>query len=125
MLNLGRFGPPGTTAYLPVPPSANHLFITRGRKRVKAPEYRKWLEDAGYMFSRMVSLPPKVSLEVTVAANVNRKRDLDNLLKPAMDSLQKSGVIPDDRWVDRIVAMRASPGTDIENGFMVVTVGEL
>ena len=32
---------------LPPPPSANAMYLVRGRRRIKSPKYRAWLETVG------------------------------------------------------------------------------
>ena len=80
---------------LPVPPSANALFVVRDGKRVKTGGYRKWRGESGLLMAvkRLRPLPAKTPLRVTIEAAINRTRDLDNLIKPLLDSLQAAGVI--------------------------------
>jgi hypothetical protein len=51
MGQLGRLGRkrhgPALVLTLPAPPSLNNLFLTAGRRRVKSPQYRRWLTAAG------------------------------------------------------------------------------
>ena len=104
----------GVTADLPAPPSANALFVWRDGRRRKTGAYRKWLRDAEIMyrcgFGCVTPMPNRTLLRVTVEAAIDHKRDLDNLLKPILDSLKHARVIPDDRWVDVIEARRVPAG---------------
>ena len=113
------------TADLPAPPSANALFVVRDGRRRKTGTYRRWLRDAAIMyrcgFGCVTPMPNHTPLRVTIEANINRVRDLDNLIKPILDSLQKAGVIPDDRWVD-VVEARRVPAGDLEAGWVRVGV---
>ena len=115
-----------TPVTLPAPPSANALFVWRDGKRVKTGTYRKWLRDAAIMyrcgFGCVTPMPNNTPLRVTIEAAINRTRDLDNSIKPLLDSLQAAGVIPDDRWVDEIDARRV-PAGDVEAGWCRVSVG--
>lgn len=91
--------PPGTHAYaeVPVPPSVNNLFVTRGARRFKSPEYRAWLLAAVPVLANLRKpgrLPAEI--RVTVFGPINAARDLDNLLKPIGDALVAAGVIPGD-----------------------------
>lgn len=89
----------GTALYaeLPLPPSVNNLFVTRGNRRFKSPEYRAWLADA---VPKLRALKPPATLPaaitVTVLGALNTARDLDNLLKPVGDALVAAGVLPGD-----------------------------
>ena len=41
---------------------------------------------------------PKAYYWVTILAHMDFRRDLDNLSKPLLDALSRSGVVPNDRW---------------------------
>ena len=69
-------------------------------------------------------MPEKTPLSVEILASINRKRDIDNLIKPILDSLQKSLVIADDRWVDFVSARRVVDG-EVEDGYCRVVVQKL
>ena len=76
---------------------------------VKSDKYKAWLDTSTILLfeAGAETLPPKTPIHVEFFANVNRQRDLDNLIKPTLDMLQYAGILPDDRWVDIIVAYRA------------------
>lgn len=82
---------------VPLPPSVNHLFVTRGRRRFKSPEYRAWLAAAVPLLAALVR-PERLPVEITVLVlgKVNNSRDLDNLLKPLGDAVVRARVIPGD-----------------------------
>jgi Holliday junction resolvase RusA-like endonuclease len=88
---------------LPIPPSANNLFINvPGRGRVMSTEYRQWRkcalsEIAIYGIGSMAK-----PYGVHIRANVNHRRDIDNLAKPILDALVEAGVIIGDQWVDTV-----------------------
>lgn len=110
---------PGTDleAELPLPPSVNNLFITRGNRRVKSPGYRTWLSLVAPILRRLIS-PNRFPVEivVTVHGPLNMARDLDNMLKPVGDALVIAEVIPGDsvahvrRW--SIEWARPAPGAE-------------
>lgn len=108
----------------PVPPSANHLFATRrAGGRTKTARYRQWQRDAASRL--LLQRPPadwdaarRSGYSVRLEAGITRRRDLDNVIKPALDALQRNGVIPDDRAIDGIEASRAAAAS----GWLTVTV---
>ena len=112
-------------AVLPAPPSANALFVVRDGKRVKTGQYNRWLREAAIMYRQgfgcVEPMPAQTPLWVTIEAAIDRRRDLDNCIKPLLDSLQKAGVIPDDRWADDIRAVRV-PAGDVPAGWCRVSV---
>ena len=112
-------------AVLPAPPSANALFVVRDGKRVKTGQYNRWLREAAIMYRQgfgcVEPMPAKTTLRVRIEAAIDRRRDLDNIIKPLLDSMQKVGVIADDRWVDYLVAERV-PAGDVPAGWCRVTV---
>ena len=70
---------------LPFPPSLNGLFNNTRRGRAKTKAYEKWINAAG--MELMIQRPHKragaVSISIVANPPDRRKRDLDNLLKPA------------------------------------------
>lgn len=90
---------------IPVPPTTNNLFATVGRRRVQTREYKSWLEAAGWQIK--TQRVPKVEGDVKVTLVITRPTvtsDLDNRIKPILDSLVKFGVIDDDTQVCAINA---------------------
>ena len=53
-------------------------------------------------------LEAKQPANVVIRANLNRHRDLDNILKPIVDCLQAADIIPNDNYVDRVLLERDS-----------------
>jgi Holliday junction resolvase RusA-like endonuclease len=69
----------------------------RGRGRVKSKQYRQWVEDnehAAGALNTPTKFPVKVCLKV--CGKVNVRRDLDNIIKPCIDLLVSTGVLPGD-----------------------------
>ena len=112
-------------AILPVPPSANSLYIAKDRHRYISPVYKRWLREARVLMRCLDTFPAKTPLRVDIDVVLSRRRDLDNIIKPILDSMQPSkawaGVIPDDRYVDVIEARRV-PAGEISEGWCRVCV---
>jgi crossover junction endodeoxyribonuclease RusA len=100
------------TLTLPFPPSVNNLFINAGRKRVRSPGYRAWADLAGFQINRQkpqpVTGPVMLRYEFQEGQD-NRRRDIDNLVKPVNDLLVEHGVIEgDDNRTVRAIDLRWS-----------------
>lgn len=82
---------------LPLPPSANELFVCVRNRRVKTREYRDWIAAALPLCRR---LRPPASLPCTfffvLEGRVNIQRDGANCEKALTDLCVRAGVIPDD-----------------------------
>ena len=108
---------------LPVPPSANKLhYAVKGRPRT--PAYKAWLEESGLLLGPNRDTAEDAPYSIHIVANINRRRDLDNLIKPTLDLLVGCKVVPDDRWCDQVHANRAGPDTDLKKDEMFVAWGE-
>ena len=99
----------GTRVVIPIPPSVNAIWSIvrpyrrsglRGSPRLsRSGRYQSWL-DAVVLLLRQSR--PKISrypieLRFEVLGGKDwRRRDLDNVIKPTIDALVKSGWIPDD-----------------------------
>jgi len=95
---------------LPWPPTANHYWrhVRRGRNPVahlltdRGKDYRKAV--AVELLRQRVprnSLYGRLAIEVVALPPDRRTRDLDNLWKALLDSLEAARVILDDCWLDR------------------------
>jgi Holliday junction resolvase RusA-like endonuclease len=103
-----------TTLFLPYPPSVNGLFANRKGGRRKTAKYTAWLNDAAedlkvakyYDGFKWKNHTGKVKITLMLKAPDNRRRDIDNLIKPVLDFLVTHKVIAgdDSRYVQSIMA---------------------
>ena len=107
---------------LPYPPTVNHYYtIARGRK-ILSKRGRLFKQEAiGWLLEQNA---PKgregvYSVMIYVRPPDNRKRDIDNLLKPLLDSLVEYGVIPDDSMIFDLRIQKFDP---IKGGKVEMTV---
>lgn len=124
---------------LPFPPSVNHYkkigrtVVTKKGKsyqaRINSPEtklfyYEVWLRIRSVKAVKRILEPIATLLSVTIYAYPpdKRKRDIDNLAKPVLDSLQKGGLIADDNQISRLVIERCAM---IPQGQTIVRIEEL
>ena len=99
--------PPQIVLHVPVPPSANNLFVNAARGRVKSAAYKAWRDEAGWRVR--MELPPyldKPGVRVLIEVDLPRRRDLDNTIKPILDLLVYVSVLADDSLVDDLRIIR-------------------
>lgn len=105
---------PAITVEMPLPPSANHLFVNlKGGGRAKSAAYKAWIDDARYhvmMQWRAMGKPvwpADMPMQLHVRLGLeNRKRDATNCVKAIEDILVRELPVPDDRWNDFISIKR-------------------
>jgi len=94
---------------LPWPPTVNHYYtLARGRK-ILSDRGRKYKKDCYWiMTGQKVPRFESGRFSVTIRAFPpdRRRRDLDNLLKPVLDTLTEYSAITDDSDVDEIHILR-------------------
>jgi crossover junction endodeoxyribonuclease RusA len=99
-------------AYLDWPPSVNHYYaVVKGRKILSA-RGRRYKREQGVLL-RLQGVPAgqagRIHLEIQAAPPDKRKRDLDNVLKPILDSLVDYGALVDDSAIDFLSIQRLAP----------------
>lgn len=98
----------GFTVTLPLPPSANNLFMTRGKRRPRTPEYDAWIEAARWALHQ--DRPEAVTGPYAFLLALPRLMpgDCSNRLKAPEDLLVKERLTPDDRHADLVMAHRSN-----------------
>ncbi len=113
---------------MPWPPSVNRIWRTvsiNGRQRtLLSREGREYREEVcsllnGYAKDDEVCFKGSVAVTVEASPPDKRRRDLDNVLKAAMDSLTSAGIWADDSQVDDLRILRKKP---VVGGCLHVTV---
>ena|ERR1017187_5018667 len=125
---------------LPFPPSVNHykkpgrLIKTKNGKiyqtRINTSETNVFYHAVWVLICQLKSskgIKPFdsatiLSLELDVYPPDRKRRDIDNLAKVAIDSLQIGGLIPDDYQIARLLIQRMNM---IPKGQVIVRVSEL
>jgi crossover junction endodeoxyribonuclease RusA len=112
-----------TTLTLPWPPSANRLWRNVNGRTIKSETYRNWLVMAGWDLKSQRPSPVKGRYRMTVVAvrPDQRRRDLDNLLKPISDLLKECGVIEDDSLAQSLTA-GWSMESPVRDGQVIVSI---
>ncbi len=79
------------------PLSINGAWVGR---RFKTPKYKKWTE---YMLWLLKSVKPQEKpYRIEIDLYIAMLMDIDNPIKPILDTLTKSGVIEDDRYIEKL-----------------------
>jgi len=107
---------------LPYPPTANHLHtIARGRKILSATGksyYKMVAVEVLSQLKRVPAMSGRLSVKIIATMPDKRRRDLDNILKAALDGMKYAGVYEDDSQIDDLQIIRSAvdkPGwLDIE-----------
>ena len=107
------------TLTLPIAPSVNRLWRISGKRMYKSPEYKAWLDEAGWMVKQQTrqTIDGEYAIHIR-ALRSNRRRDLDNLLKATSDLLVSMKVVEDDSQCVALAAEWAKQAT----APMIVTI---
>lgn len=84
---------------LPYPPSVNSMYRTFKGRMIISKKGREWMKLAVHEAKSQVHgwfVTGKVWLQIEVYMPDNRRRDLDNLLKPLQDCITHAGIWTDD-----------------------------
>ena len=112
---------------LPWAPSANEIWRNlRGSYRpYMAPKYRAFIKNvcALYVAQGAPRFEDKSPLQVCIRLFPPHKSfyDIDNRIKPTLDSLTKCGLWLDDRYVRKL---SVEPGVPVKNGAIIVEIEE-
>lgn len=96
---------------LPWPPSVNNYWRRCGSRYFVSAAGKKFREEVCYRSQEFKSKFGSTKLSVTIQAYPpdKRRRDLDNILKSLLDSLQHAEVYEDDNQIDRLLIERFTP----------------
>jgi crossover junction endodeoxyribonuclease RusA len=107
--------------FLPYPPSLNHYWRNvRGRTLLSADgrAYRGRVATAVYeqhAGDHELGKHARLAVVIRIYAPDKRRRDLDNIPKGILDSLQRAGVYHDDSQIDDLRIVRGQPGAGMVN----------
>jgi len=115
---------------LPMPPSANTYWRFVSGRVLKSKKARQYIRTIGELWivhkaqtkSKAFSGDERLKAEIQVFPPDRRKRDLDNLLKVLLDSLEAAGLFKNDEQIDEIRIRRMQICT---GGKMIVSLREL
>jgi crossover junction endodeoxyribonuclease RusA len=113
---------------LPYPPSINHYWRNFRGRMVISREGRTFRENVCALLAGNGNGPRKppaggrIALMMDAFPPDRRRRDLDNLLKPVLDALERGGEYQDDSQIDLILSRRREV---VPGGRLEVTVSDL
>lgn len=105
-----------------VPPSVNNYWLDSGKGRKRLSKRARHFTAVMKRFINPCRYEGLVSLSVQFAPPNKRKRDMDNILKPILDSLMKCGLILDDEQAYELVVKRLPIQ---KNGKLVISVKKI
>lgn len=108
---------------LPYPPSINHYYIHTSHGVILSAKGKSYRRDAALLLHRFRGACQDKRLAVTI--NVfppdKRKRDIDNILKCVLDSLEHASVYNNDNQIDMLTVIRRDV---IKNGAVQIWITE-
>lgn len=94
---------------LPWPPSVNHYWKARGKRRFISARANAWMKEAVFLVQqarRSLSFTGPVAVVAFLHPPDRRVRDIDNTAKPLLDALVKGGLIKSDHQVSLLLLKR-------------------
>ena len=107
---------------LPWPPSINHYWRHVGKKvliSAKGRQYRRMIQELAVVERWPTFGGKRLRVQILAYPPDKRRRDLDNMLKVTLDSLQHAGIYTDDSQIDDL---RISRGLHDGSGEMIVSI---
>ncbi|QVJ07732.1 putative holliday junction resolvase [Vibrio phage vB_ValP_VA-RY-3] len=112
--------------YTDFPPSVNNYYVKTQRGLFISQKGRKFrdqlIKDAHEQLGGMDPIECKVRIDVVAWVPDNRKRDLDNLVKPIQDAISHAHIWGDDSQVDQLVVYRGEKAAP--NGALYIRISE-
>lgn len=97
---------------LPWPPSVNHYWRHTKKGHYISNEGKSYRFSVYFLCLKYKNIIPddaRLSISVEAFPPDRRKRDLDNLFKSLLDSLQNCGIYKDDGQIDKLSIERKTP----------------
>lgn len=109
---------------LPYPPSINHYYVRARSGVVLGEEGRRYRRDVYYLlhqYRQAFTGDKKLSVTINLYPPDKRKRDIDNILKCLLDSMEYANVYENDNNIDMLTVIRRQR---VPNGSVHVWISE-
>lgn len=91
------------------PPSVNTMMMPGGRGITTHKDWRRWVDEAAVLFRQQFGQREPFTRDIRVRIGLigfSYRGDIDNVVKGAVDALEKSGIISNDNRVEKITIER-------------------
>jgi len=111
---------------LPWPPTVNNYWIICNNRKVLSKKAREFQANVDELLKKEGFKPilDKLHVEMFAYAPDRRKRDLDNIVKPTFDALEKSKIFEDDNQIDYFSITREEKHQGGQLVVDIYTIGE-
>jgi len=114
------------TLDLPYPPSINRYYRHVGYRTLISREGRTFRKNVCALLGGGGPRKPPAGGRIALCMDAfppdRRKRDLDNLQKPALDAMQHAGIYEDDSQIDLLLTRRREV---VRDGRLAITVTDM
>lgn len=110
---------------LPYPPSINHYYLHTSKGVILGTKGKKYRRDAILLLHKHkghFDASKRLNVVINVYPPDKRKRDLDNIIKCLLDSLQHAEIYVDDNQIDWLSIIRRN---QVLNGCVQIWLSEL
>ena len=110
---------------LPYPPSINHYYLHTSKGVILGVKGKKYRRDAILLLNKYkghFDSSKRLNVVINVFPPDKRKRDLDNIIKCLLDSLQHAEIYVDDNQIDWISIVRRN---QVLNGCVQIWISKL
>jgi crossover junction endodeoxyribonuclease RusA len=103
------------TLQLPLPPSANRLWVRARKGMRRSDEYVAWLLEAGWTAKtqRPNSIKGPFKISIHASRPDKRRRDIDNLIKPTLDLVESLRIVENDSDCEQVSARWVTTGAGV------------
>lgn len=91
---------------LPYPPTVNTYWRNVNGRTILSKRGREYRKEVAAVLPRVQPITDRLAVRILAVMPDRRRRDLDNLTKAVLDSMQHAGVYEDDSQIDSLTIER-------------------